>query len=47
MADNFLERQYEAYEMRKAAINASKKSATKKTSTKFYTRPGKVQSDKE
>lgn len=40
MADNFLERQYAAYEERKAAIKSGKKPASK---TKFYTRPGKKQ----
>lgn len=39
MADNFLERQYAAYEERKAAMKSGKKASTSKT--KFYTRPGK------
>lgn len=34
MADNFLERQYEAYEERKKNLGKPKK----KSSTKFYTR---------
>ena len=39
MADNFLERQYAAYEERKAAMKSGKKASASKT--KFYTRPGK------
>lgn len=39
MADNFLERQYAAYEERKAAMSSGKKRPVSKT--KFYTRPGK------
>jgi len=41
MADNFLERQYAAYEERKKNIGKPKK----KSSVKFYTRPGKPDSD--
>lgn len=37
MADNFLERQYAAYEERKRNIGKPKK----KPSVQFYTRPGK------
>jgi len=37
MADNFLERQYAAYEERKKNIGKPKK----KSSVQFYTRPGK------
>lgn len=37
MADNFLERQYEAYEERKKNLGKPRK----KCSVKFYTRPGK------
>ncbi len=40
MADNFLERQYAAYEERKAAMKSGKKPASK---TKFFTRPGKAE----
>lgn len=36
MADNFLERQYAAYEERKASLAKGKK--PKKSSVKFYTR---------
>ena len=39
MADNFLERQYAAYEERKAAMKSGKKASA--SNTKFYTRPGK------
>lgn len=39
MADNFLERQYAAYEERKAALQSGRK--IKKPSVKFFTRPGK------
>lgn len=41
MADNFLERQYAAYEERKAALKSGKRQQASKT--KFYTRPGKVE----
>ena len=37
MADNFLERQYAAYEERKRNLGKPKP----KSSVKFYTRPGK------
>ena len=37
MADNFLERQYAAYEERKKNLGKPQK----KSSVKFYTRPGK------
>ena len=40
MAENFLERQYAAYEERKAAMKSGKKPASK---TKFFTRPGKAE----
>lgn len=39
MADNFLERQYAAYEEKKAAMKSGIKK--KKPSVQFYTRPGK------
>jgi len=39
MADNFLERQYAAYEERKKNLGKPKK----KSSVQFYTRPGKPQ----
>jgi len=45
MADNFLERQYAAYEERKAAMKSGKKKSSPKT--KFYTRPGKVMKNEE
>lgn len=38
MADNFLERQYAAYEEKKKNLGKPKK----KSSVQFYTRPGKV-----
>lgn len=38
MADNFLERQYAAYEERKKNMGKPKK----KSSVQFYTRPGKA-----
>ena len=44
MADNFLERQYAAYEEKKAAKKTGKK---KKPSVRFYTRPGKKTSNAE
>ena len=43
MADNFLERQYAAYEERKK--NLVKGAKAKKPSVKFYTRPGTPKSD--
>lgn len=40
MADNYLERQYAAYEQRKADLNnPHKKGAGKKSKKNFYTRP--------
>jgi len=41
MADNFLERQYAAYEERKKNMGKPKK----KCSVKFYTRPGKPKAE--
>jgi len=48
MADNFLERQYAAYEERKAAMSHPEKKKAKPSDKKrFFTRPGKpiVKSD--
>lgn len=41
MADNFLERQYAAYEERKAAMNKPGKKTKPSDKKRFYTRPGK------
>ncbi len=41
MADNFLERQYAAYEERKKNLTKG----SKKPSVKFYTRPGTPKPD--
>ena len=41
MADNFLERQYAAYEERKKQLGKPKP----KCSVKFYTRPGKPKAE--
>ena len=44
MADNFLERQYAAYEERKAAMNKPGQKAKPSDKKKFYTRPVKPES---
>ncbi|MBQ0056935.1 MAG: ABC transporter permease [Bacteroidales bacterium] len=41
MADNFLERQYAAYEERKKRIGKP----VRKSSVQFYTRPGRPKTD--
>ena len=43
MADNFLERQYAAYEEKKKQLGKPKP----KCSVKFYTRPGKPKDNQE
>lgn len=47
MADNFLERQYAAYEERKAQMKAGNKKKNSAYKTKFYTRPGKPKEEPE
>jgi len=39
MADNYLERQYEAYEQRKAEFNKPGKKLKPSNKKRFYTRP--------
>ncbi len=48
MADNYLERQYEAYEQRKAALNKPDKKRLRPSDRKrFYTRPVVTKSHEE
>ena len=44
MADNYLERQYAAYEERKAAMKKPGRKLKPSEKNRFYTRPGKNQS---